>query len=109
MKLKRRDLAIFNSDYFETKGAIGFMFFNAMKDEYFGFQKLILVFCKTFARRHFEFFFATRFCQNCNFGKHFYGWAWVSIRYFDFKCYTIVSTFRKTRHNQWALMPKGDK
>ena len=27
-----------------------------MKDEYFNFQKLILVFCQTFARRHCEFF-----------------------------------------------------
>ena len=54
-------------------------------------------------------FFATGFCQNCNFEKHFYQWALVSIRYFDFKCYITVCNFRKTTHNQLALMPMGDK
>ena len=45
--------------------------------------------------------------QNFNFEKHFYEWAWVSIIYFNFKCYITASNFRKT--NQRPLMSKGDK
>ena len=80
-----------------------------MEAEHFGFLKLVLVFCQTFTRRHYGYFFVTSFCQNCNFEKHFYEWVWVSIRYFDFKCHITVSDFRKTKQNQWALIPKGDQ
>ena len=79
-----------------------------MEDKHFGFLKLILVFCQAFACHHYVYFLRG-FCQNCNFEKHFYQWALVSIRYFDFKCYINVCNFRKTKHNQLALMPKGDK
>ena len=75
-----------------------------MKDEYLGSQKLILVFCQTFARYDYEL----KFLSKLQFWKAFLWMGMVSIRYFDFKCHTIFSTFRKT-NMQWALMPKGDK
>ena len=75
----------------------------------FWLSKTDFSFLSNFARYHYRYFFVTSFCQNCNIQKHFYEWAWVSIRYFDFKCYMVVSIFRKTKHKQWARIPNGDK
>ena len=79
-----------------------------MKDEYLGSQKLVLVFCQTFACYDYEFFFETSFCQNCNFGKHFYGWAWYPLGILTLNVTQFYLLLEKP-NMQGALMPKGEK